>query len=140
AAARADEAHAVDVADDVRGYERGDLADRVSGDAAESGSLGVAQLLPGEDTRGDDERLGDRGVADLVGIPLGAGGDEVDARSLRVALEALTSACGLEPRNQESRGLRTLSGESGNNHSIHSSRRMRAQPGDIRTRMSRVVV
>jgi hypothetical protein len=139
-ASRAHEPHAVDVADDARGDEGRDLADRVSGDAAEARALGLAQLLPGEDARRDDEGLSDRGVANLVGIPFGARGDEVDARGLRVPFETLTRTRRLEPGNQEPRGLRTLSGESGNNHSIHSSRRMRAQPGDIHTRMSRVVV
>ena len=124
ASARADEPHAVDVADHARGHERRDLAHGMAGDAAEGGALIVGERLPREDARRDDQWLRDGCVADAVGVPFGAGGDEIDIGGRRVALEALTRTVELEPGGEETGGLRPLSGESGDNHSIYSSVRV----------------
>ena len=114
ATADADEAQRVLFAQDAGCRRGGELADRVTGDAGDAGAVG--ERVPGEQARGDDERLRHLRVADAVGIPLGAGGDEVDARPLGVGGEPLGGAVELEPGSEEAGGLGALPGEDRDDH------------------------
>ena len=118
AAADAHQAHTVLLGEDAGGDERRDFAHGVAGDAVRP-VTGGDERAPGEQARGDDEGLGDLGVADAVGIPLGSGGDEVDLGERGVLLEQLAGAFGVEPRGEEPGGLRTLAREDGDDHGFH---------------------
>ena len=87
ATADADEPQRVLFAQDAGCRGGGELADGVTGDAGDALERS-GERVPRQQARGDDERLRDLRVADAVGIPLGAGGDEVDARPLGVLRRA----------------------------------------------------
>ena len=78
--------------------------------------LRSVQGVPRQQARGDDEGLCDLRVADAVGIPLGAGGRQIDARPLGVRGEAVGRAVEGEPGSEEAGGLGALSGEDRNDH------------------------
>ena len=74
------EAESVGLAEHSRAGRRGDLADGVPGDARDAIAAPLGeQHAQSEQSGGDDERLGDRGVADGVGVGDGAVSDEVHA-------------------------------------------------------------
>ena len=112
--ADADESQGVLFAQDAGGRRCGELADRVPGDAGDG--VAVVERVPRQEAGRDDERLSDLRVADPIGIPLGAGGDEVDARPLGVGGEALARAVELEPGGEEPGGLGALPGEDRDDH------------------------
>jgi hypothetical protein len=69
--------------EDAGGGRRGDLADRVTGDAPDLITpTAVEQRAEGEQSGRDDERLGDLRVTDGAGVGDGAVGDQVDADRL----------------------------------------------------------
>ena len=75
------------------------------GDAV-GGASGALHDRFGRDQRcRDDERLGDAGVADRVGIGLGAVHDEIHLSGLGVGGEALGDAVEFEPGRKETGGL-----------------------------------
>lgn len=77
---------------------------------------GLAQGVQRQQARGYDQRLGDRGVADRVGVGLGAVGDQVDPGGLGVGREQLACAGQFKPGGQETGGLGSLSGTYKYNH------------------------
>ncbi len=64
----------------------GELADRVAGeDPGSSYTVGLPERVGGQQPRGDDERLGDGGVLDGVGVRRRAVGDEVETHRPRTS-------------------------------------------------------
>jgi len=59
--------------------------------------------------RGDEQRLRDRGVPDLVGASDGTEPDQIAARQLGPRLDAFGDAWKFQPRFEEARSLSTLS-------------------------------
>jgi hypothetical protein len=95
------------------------LADRVSGDAGDLRAAAVGeQGAEGEESGRDDERLGDRGVADRVGVARGAVRGEVDARGVGEAVELFPEPRLSEPGGEETGSLGALSGRNNNNHAL----------------------
>ena len=76
----------------------------------------VGQRVPGEQARGHDQGLSDLRVADAVGVPLGAGGRQIDACPLGIRGEAIGRAVQGEPGSEEAGGLGALSGKDRNDH------------------------
>ena len=110
------------LADQHHGLLRGDgagdgggceLADAVTGDGAdlrEQVARLVEQRLRGHQAGGHQERLGDLGVADGVGVGLRAVVGQVDAGHRGEPVEARREGGVLEPGREEAGGLGTLSG------------------------------
>ena len=99
--------------DDHAGEGRGgELADRVAGEDAPVAAEVAArreERRGGDEPGRDDERLGDGGVLDRVGVGLGAVRDEVVAGGVAERGQLLTHAVELEPRGEEAGGLGALS-------------------------------
>ena len=76
---------------------------------AEQAALG--QLLVGQQRRGHDQRLGHRGVGDLLGGRGGAERGQVQAAGLRPGGDTVGRAGQLQPRGEHAGGLRSLSGQ-----------------------------
>ena len=93
----------------------GDLADRVPGRARRRGagaasSPGWSNRAEQADQAGaDDERLGDRGVLDRVGVGDGAVGDEVEPGDRGEPAQPVAHPGQLEPGGEEAGGLGALS-------------------------------
>ena len=68
------------------------------------------QLLVGQQRRGHHERLGHRGVGDLLGGRGGAQAGQVQAADLRPGSETLGGAGQLKPGGEHAGGLGALSG------------------------------
>ena len=104
----ADEHEGIVVAQRTGEGGRGQLTDAVTGD--DIGLLVTQQLTCRRDRRGDQQRLGHRGVANRVGIGRGAKGGQVKLGHLAEVGEARSEAGHLEPGGEESGGLGALTG------------------------------
>ena len=89
----------------------------VAGDGAgPSAATGPEQSIGGEQCGGDEERLRDRGVANLLRRHRRAGGDQVDARRLGPPAQPVGGTGQLQPGAQLPWGLRALSGGEDREH------------------------
>ena len=101
---------------------RGDLADRVAGGHAD-GREGVGrvreQLQRGQQAGGHQQRLGDRRVADGLGVRLGAVVRQVQAADRRQPGQPAGEGRGLgQPGLEEAGGLRALAGRHDREHTF----------------------
>ena len=97
----------------------GQLTDAVPGDGADLAErVGRVreQLEGGEQAGGDQQRLGDGGVADRLRVGLGAVVDQVEAGDRGQPGEALGGSWVLEPGGQEAGGLGPLAGSDDGEH------------------------
>ena len=75
------------------------------------------QAEEGDEPGTDDQRLGDRRIADRVGIGDGAVLNEIDPADDRQPVEAFPDTGDLEPGEQETGRLGALTGRDDNEHS-----------------------
>ena len=118
-AALADQHHRLLGGDHAGAGGGGDLADAVAGDRADllEGVGGCGKTLEGRDQAGrDQQRLGDLGVADRVGVRLGAVVGQVEAGDRREPVEARGERRVLEPGREEAGRLGTLAGSDDHEH------------------------
>lgn len=92
----------------------GDLADAVVGDRA---GRYVAQGGGGQQSGRHEQRLGHGGVADRVGVGLGAVVGEVQSDGVRPRAETVGGTGEVEPRSQEAGRLGALAGSDEYEHS-----------------------
>ncbi|GAA3128970.1 hypothetical protein GCM10017687_50160 [Streptomyces echinatus] len=105
----------------------GDLADAVARDRAR-GDLGdVTECRGGQETGGDQQRLGHGGVTDGVGVGLGAVVDKIQADGVRPCGDAVRGTGQFEPGSQEAGRLGALAGSDEYEHS-HTLSWGRARP------------
>ncbi len=99
----------------------GDLADRVSGGDRDVGK-GVGgvreELERGEQARRDEQRLGDRGVPDGLGVGLGAVVREVDTGDGGEPVQPIGEAGFGQPGFEEAGGLCALTGRDNCKHTF----------------------
>jgi hypothetical protein len=111
------EAHGGDFIEDPSADRGGDLPDRVTSNGRGCGQVCVGRQSPkGEQTGGDDERLGNPGVTDGVGVRRRAMGDEVQTGDLRVLLKQPPVGRVIKPRRKETGRLGALAWAYENNH------------------------
>ena len=123
-AALADQHHRLLGGDHPGAGRGGDLADAVPGDRADARERvgGVReQVERGDQAGGDQQRLGDRGVADRVGVGLGAVVGEVEAGDRGQPVEPRGEGRVLEPGREEAGGLGALTGGDDDEHDVHSA-------------------
>ncbi len=111
-AALADEGEGVVGAQHPGAGGGGDLADAVAGDGADQPAGGVLvreQRAGGHQAGGDQQRLRDGGVLDLLGVRLGTRAHKVEPGDLGPTAEAVGDAVELQPGAEETGGLGTLS-------------------------------
>ena len=118
-AALADQHHRLLGGDGARTGGRRELTDAVAGDRADLaervGGMGE-QLERGDEPGRDEERLGDLGLADRVGVRLGAEVGEIEPGDGREPLEAGGEGRVLEPGGEEAGGLGSLTGSDDDEH------------------------
>jgi hypothetical protein len=89
----------------------------VSGDPSdESAAPVVEQSGKGEQAGGDNERLGDGGIADGVGVARCPVRQKIDPDGVGHSDDLIAETLLSEPRVQEARGLRSLAGRDDNDH------------------------
>jgi hypothetical protein len=120
-AALRDELHRIGLAQDAGGGSRCELADRVAGHAADALAPAALRDRGEAEQRGrDDQRLGDRGIPDRVGVAEGAMRAQVDAGRVGEGIEVLGEPGLREPWVEESGGLRALTGrDDDDSHGFH---------------------
>ena len=119
ATAFADEHHRLLGADHACRGGGGELADRVAGSDADLAVRvrGVREDgQEGDETGADKQRLGHRGVADLLRVGLGAVAHQVQSGAGGEPAQALGHSGELEPRAEETGGLGALSGRDDDEH------------------------
>ena len=110
-AALGDELHRVVLGQDAGSGRRGELTDRVAGDAAELvAATAVGHGGEAEQGGRDDQGLRDRGIPDRVGVADRAVLAQLDAGGVGQGIEMLGETGLGEPGFEESGGLRALSG------------------------------
>ena len=143
-AALADQHHRL-LGGDRAGAGRGrELADAVAGDRADLAErVGRVreQLERGDQAGGDQQRLGDLGVADGLGVRLGAVVGQVEPGDGREPVEAGGERRVLEPGGEEAGGLGSLTGSDDDEHGLQpsGSGASRAPSGAHETRPTRFV-
>ena len=111
------EGEGIRLAEHTCARRRRDLAHGVPGDAGDAIAAPVGeQHAQREKSGGHDERLGDSGVADGVGVGDGAVSHEIHADCIGHARELVAVQVVFEPRVEESGGLRALSRAYDNDH------------------------
>lgn len=125
--APADQHHGRLVGEHTGGHGRGDLADAVARDRADTArqprETGRAldalaeQRVGGDQTGGHQQRLGHRGVADLLLVGLGAVVDEVQPGHGRPPRQTFGDAGQVEPGSEEAGLLSALAGSDEYEHS-----------------------
>jgi len=88
------------------------------------------ERLGSRDRHGDQQRLGDRGIGDLVRTGGRPAGDQVAPGDVGPGGEAVAEAGQVQPGCQEAGGLRALTGGSDNKHP--STLHCRSPPGGMR--------
>src|SRR5690606_4972216 len=99
----------------------GELADGVAGGDADRGGVLTEERLQGEQGGRDDERLGVAGVADLLGVGLGAEAAQVEPGRLAVGVEGGRELRHLEPGAEHAGGLGALTRAEDGEHGFHSA-------------------
>ena len=97
----------------------GDLADAVPGgraDDVERVGRVREELQRGDQPGGHQQRLGDRGVADRLGVGLGAVVDQVQPGAGRQPAQPVLEVGQLEPGREEAGGLGALTGSDDDEH------------------------
>ena len=104
-----------------RGRRR-QLADAVARHRADGAEVVAGEQVESRDQAGgDQQRLGDLGVTDRVGIGLGAVVGEIEPGHRRQRLEAGAESAVLEPGREESRRLGALTGSDDDQHVNNSA-------------------
>jgi hypothetical protein len=88
----------------------------VAGDPADPVTTPIEECGQGEEAGGDNEWLGDRGVANGVCVRHCAVRDQVDSRGIRDRTEVIAKTGLAEPGLKESGGLGTLAGADNDDH------------------------
>ena len=138
-AALADQHHRLLGGDHPGAGGGGELADAVAGDGAdlrERVGRVREQLERGDQAGGDQQRLGDLGVADRLGVGLGAVVGEVEAGDGGEPVEARGEGRVLEPGREEAGGLGALAGSDDDEHDDPLCRSTGAGPRLRRARNS----
>ena len=141
-AALADQHHRLLGGDDPRTGGRGQLADAVAGDGADLAE-GVGRVREdverGDQAGGHQQRLGDLGVPDRVGVGLGAVVHQVERGHGGQPLEAGPEGRLLEPGGEEPGGLGALTGRDDDEHTpTVPNNRVRPRLGRPRKRPRRL--
>ncbi len=117
------------------GRQLADAVARCSADCLECVGGAGKELERRHQAGGNQEGLGDLGVADGVGVCFGAVVREVDARHGGQPLESRRELLVLQPGRQESGGLGTLARSDNDEHKGHSARSRRLTPAQRRTKV-----
>ncbi len=114
-----DEHHGLLGGDDACSGGGGDLTDAVAGDGADAaervGRVGEERESR-QQARRHEQRLGDGGVADRLGVGLRAVVSEVDTADGRQPVQPVGEVGVLEPRGEEARSLCSLAGGDDDKH------------------------
>jgi hypothetical protein len=97
------------------------LADAVAGDHALD-AVGEAEPAADDHAECHQQRLGDGGVLDLVGVGGGAEALEVEPGDLAELGQLRADARQLEPRGEHAGGLGALAGGEHSDHDVHNDR------------------
>jgi hypothetical protein len=139
-AALAHQHHGLLGGDDAGSGGRGQLTDAVPGDRADPrervGRVGE-EVECRDEAGGDQQRLGDLGVADGVRVGLGAVVGEVDARDRGQPVEPRGEGRVLEPRREEAGGLGPLAGSDDDEHGVNCAGSRGGHAGRTPTKLTR---